>query len=103
MRSRNEEALKLPLVQGMSIACSTPEALKWDPEWAGTHEISGRAMKNVHTAGSEFNVKRCAAILSHCTSMLPAGVFCTPLLDGKASPTANSDAWNFASTHAEGK
>ena len=45
-------------VQGMSIACSTPEALKWDPEWAGTHEISGRAMKSVHTAGSEFNVKR---------------------------------------------
>ena len=50
------------MVQGMSIACSTPEALKWDPEWAGTHEISGRAMKNVHTAGDEFSVKRCALL-----------------------------------------
>ena len=48
--------------QGMSIACSTPEALKWDPEWAGTHEISGRAMKNVHTAGDDFSVKRCALL-----------------------------------------
>ena len=51
-------------MQGMSIACSTPEALKWDPEWAGTHEISGRAMKNVHAAGSEFNMKRCGLIFS---------------------------------------
>ena len=48
--------------QGMSIACSTPEALKWDPEWAGTHEISGRAMKNVHTAGDDFSVKRYALL-----------------------------------------
>lgn len=46
-------------VQGMSIACSTEEALKWDPEWANTHEISGRAMKDVHSAGNQFNVNRC--------------------------------------------
>jgi asparagine synthase (glutamine-hydrolysing) len=25
--------------QGLSIACSTPEALKWDPEWENMHEI----------------------------------------------------------------
>ena len=29
-------------LQGLSIACSTEEALKWDPEWEGSHEISGR-------------------------------------------------------------
>ncbi len=52
------------IAQGMSIACSTPEALMWDPEWAGTHEISGRAMKNVHTAGNDFSVKRSALALS---------------------------------------
>ena len=45
--------------QGMSIACSTEEALQWDPEWANTHEISGRAMKDVHSAGNQFNVNRC--------------------------------------------
>lgn len=27
------------LPQGLSIACSTPEALKWDPEWENMHEI----------------------------------------------------------------
>ncbi len=25
--------------QGLSIACSTPEALKWDPAWENMHEI----------------------------------------------------------------
>ena len=54
------------MAQGMSIACSTPEALKWDPEWAGTHEISGRAMKDVHSAGNDFSVKRCGLLMHAC-------------------------------------
>ena len=33
------------LMQGLSITCSTPQALSWDESWANTHEISGRAMK----------------------------------------------------------
>lgn len=40
--------------KGLSIACSTPEAVGWDPSWAGTHEISGRAMKGVHDAADGF-------------------------------------------------
>jgi asparagine synthase (glutamine-hydrolysing) len=32
------DALKT-VPQGLSIACSTPEALKWDPEWEDMHEI----------------------------------------------------------------
>lgn len=40
--------------KGLSIACSTPEALAWDPEWANMHEISGRAIKAVHEAGDKF-------------------------------------------------
>jgi asparagine synthase (glutamine-hydrolysing) len=43
---------------GLSIACSTPEAVSWDESWANTHEISGRAMKDVHTAGSSFDYDR---------------------------------------------
>ncbi len=42
--------------QGLSIACSTPEAIAWDEEWAGTHERSGRAMRQVHDYGSEFKL-----------------------------------------------
>lgn len=34
--------------KGLSIACSTPEAVSWDPTWANTHEISGRAIMDVH-------------------------------------------------------
>ena len=40
--------------KGLSIACSTPEAVSWDAAWAGTHEISGRAMKGVHDAADGF-------------------------------------------------
>lgn len=39
---------------GRSIACSTPEAVCWDPQWerlAG--DISGRAIADVHRAGIE--------------------------------------------------
>ena len=44
-------------LQGLSIACSTPEAVCWDPSWANTHEISGRAM-NVHDAAEGFQYER---------------------------------------------
>lgn len=40
---------------GPSVACSTPEALAWDPSWlkhAG--DISGRAIADVHEAGAEL-------------------------------------------------
>jgi asparagine synthase (glutamine-hydrolysing) len=40
---------------GRSIACSTPEALAWNPEWeqlAG--DISGRAIAGVHSANCEL-------------------------------------------------
>lgn len=40
--------------KGLSIACSTEEAVKWDAAWANTHEISGRAMAGVHEAGTGF-------------------------------------------------
>ena len=33
---------------GKSIACSTPEALAWDPAFAGAADPSGRAVKGVH-------------------------------------------------------
>jgi asparagine synthase (glutamine-hydrolysing) len=36
--------------RGLSIACSTEHAIKWDESWANSHEISGRAMVSVHDA-----------------------------------------------------
>jgi asparagine synthase (glutamine-hydrolysing) len=37
---------------GRSIACSSPEAVAWDPAWAHlAGDISGRAIANVHAAG----------------------------------------------------
>jgi asparagine synthase (glutamine-hydrolysing) len=47
--------------KGLSIACSTPEALAWDPEWADSHEISGRAIKAVHDGGAGFEEDGAAA------------------------------------------
>ena len=42
---------------GKSIACSTPEAVSWDPEWEkSVGDISGLAVKNVHVAADAFNV-----------------------------------------------
>jgi len=40
--------------RGLSVACSTPEAVSWDPEWKNIHEISGRAV-GVHVASAEFD------------------------------------------------
>ena len=42
---------------GASIACSTPEAVGWDPSWAGTHEISGRALAGVHECAAGFDAR----------------------------------------------
>ncbi|CAG9460254.1 unnamed protein product [Pedinophyceae sp. YPF-701] len=39
--------------KGLSVACSTPEAVSWDPEWENLHEISGRAVK-VHDSSHGF-------------------------------------------------
>lgn len=51
------DALKT-VPKGLSIACSTPEAVAWDPDWANTHEISGRAIKSVHSAGHAFKYEK---------------------------------------------
>lgn len=39
--------------KGLSIACSTPEAVSWDPEWANIHDISGRAV-SFHDASTDY-------------------------------------------------
>lgn len=44
----------LTVPRGMSIACSTPEAIAWAPEWKNSHEISGRAI-DVHIASESFD------------------------------------------------
>lgn len=41
------------VAKGLSVACSTPEAVCWVPEWKNMHEISGRAI-DVHAAASEI-------------------------------------------------
>jgi asparagine synthase (glutamine-hydrolysing) len=42
---------------GKSIACSTPEALSWDPKWlTSTGDISGRAV-DVHDASGGFTLE----------------------------------------------
>lgn len=40
---------------GPSVACSTPEAIAWDPAWAAhAGDISGRAIADVHDARAEL-------------------------------------------------
>ena len=38
----------LTVPSGPSIACSTPAAVRWDKEWEGRADPSGRAVKEVH-------------------------------------------------------
>jgi asparagine synthase (glutamine-hydrolysing) len=46
---------------GKSIACSTPEAISWDPKWATTTgDISGRAV-DVHDSSEGFSLQDAAA------------------------------------------
>ena len=42
----NSAALSVPSVP--SVACSTAEALRWDPSFKGVNDPSGRAVKDVH-------------------------------------------------------
>ena len=59
---------------GKSIACSTPEAVSWDPEWEkSVGDISGRAVKNVHVAADEFEVKK-DAVNEGVTASMVGGV-----------------------------
>jgi asparagine synthase (glutamine-hydrolysing) len=59
---------------GKSIACSTPEAVSWDPEWEkSVGDISGRAVKNVHVAADKFEVKR-DAVNEGVTASMVGGV-----------------------------
>lgn len=46
--------------KGLSIACSTPEAVSWDPEWANIHDISGRAV-SFHDASEEYETAEMAS------------------------------------------
>ena len=39
--------------KGLSVACSTPEAICWDPAWKDMHDISGRAVA-FHDAASSY-------------------------------------------------
>jgi len=58
---------------GKSIACSTPEAVSWDPEWEKrVGDISGRAVKNVHVAADKFDMKKDSVTVS--ASMTTTGV-----------------------------
>ena len=44
---------------GRSVACSTPEALDWDPAWKSVDgDISGRAIVGVHSDSSGFSLDR---------------------------------------------
>jgi asparagine synthase (glutamine-hydrolysing) len=44
--------------QGRSVACSTPEALAWDPAWVNcAGDISGRAIAGVHSAAEDFQLE----------------------------------------------
>jgi hypothetical protein len=47
--------------KGLSIACSTPEAVSWDPSWANVHDISGRAVA-VHDASEGYEMAGSEAI-----------------------------------------
>ena len=41
------------LPDGRSLACSTPEALSWDPNWQSlSGDISGRTMAGIHLAAT---------------------------------------------------
>ena len=71
--------------QGLSIACSTPEALAWDPDWEGSHEISGRAMRTVHTAGEHFTYQKRCGTSSACSGSGPRA---QPCANGSGAATA---------------
>ena len=65
---------------GKSIACSTPEAISWDPKWANTSgDISGRAV-DVHDSADGFKIDRAAA------SPANAKVAATASLGVRAAP-----------------
>jgi hypothetical protein len=58
LRSMFEEFYPKPsamdtIPKGLSVACSTPEALSWDPEWQNMHDISGRAV-SFHDASDAY-------------------------------------------------
>ena len=40
--------------KGLSVACSTPEAICWDPEWENMHDISGRAVA-AHASSDSYD------------------------------------------------
>ena len=55
---------------GRSVACSTPEALAWKPEWENQlqGDISGRAISGVHEAADEYYVSESEAAANSSTA-----------------------------------
>jgi len=53
---------------GKSVACSTPEALSWDPRWAASSgDISGRAV-DVHESAGGFSLQTASAVAAQARS-----------------------------------
>ncbi|KAK9814108.1 hypothetical protein WJX72_000787 [[Myrmecia] bisecta] len=87
--------------KGLSIACSTPEAIAWDPEWADTHEISGRAMKSVHEAADGFMFDKATAIAGASVQQLKGGhLGAQPLVNGKVNARCLVNGYTVAQSEA---
>ena len=56
--------------KGLSVACSTPEAICWDPEWENMHDISGRAVAAHASADSYDTASEMAADAASVASEL---------------------------------
>lgn len=64
------KAALLTVPRGLSVACSTPEAVDWDPEWKNLHEISGRAI-GVHVAAENFDNRSERIPIPQANGVLP--------------------------------
>lgn len=106
MRSRHSSIQGMIHMQGLSIACSTPEAIAWDPSWAGSHEISGRAMRNVHDSAEGFAHNTARAAPPPAAAQLPSSdALEATILDAASavSPAAAAPAPATANGSAAGQ
>ena len=79
-------------MQGLSIACSTPEAISWDPSWAGSHEISGRAMRNVHESAEGFAHNTARAGPPSAAAQLPSNDAVEATMMAAATAVSSAEA-----------
>jgi hypothetical protein len=70
--------------KGLSIACSTPEAICWDASWENLHDISGRAV-SFHSAADAY---ASAAEMSTASPSGPQGTRARAMHTVKAAPTS---------------